>query len=965
MRDDLRQQLRPGSAPASGRHRHAPLAFSVAALFLASCAGSQPKDVSPPIRSLTKQTAPAEEKLPVIRSEAVTTDPEKALENYRELLKLRPDDNTRVEAMRRLADLQIQVEDSKGNQDPAAINKSIDTYKTLLAERPNDRNNDRLLYQLARAYQNNNQIDEAIATLRRLGEQYPTSNLIGDARFRSAEILYGLGRYPEAERDYQFVLGLGSNASFFESAQYKYGWTLHKQTKYDQALPVFFTILNRELPPGELEDPDAALKAVPKDKADLASSSLRVTSLAFAALGGGNAINDHFSRNAKANGGGEPRFYPLVYNALGELFIEKRRYSDAAITYAAFISRYPLHPSAPKFQSRVITAYADGGLNDLVVREKERYVTAYEPGAKYWSGRQPTEEVLTTVRKSFEDLGRHYQARAQASQQAGKTADAQADFIRGAGWYQKILTHFPRDPKIAEISLLYADTLFDGGRTADAAEQYLKTAYGYGDHPKASEAAYAAVQAWQRLAKEVQPAERPAVLRKSVDASLKLADSFASHPQWTVVVTRAAQDLFEIKALDEAVTVAERLMAHTPAATSEQRKLALGVIADARFAQARYPEAEVAYGNLIQLVAPNSPERKIVVEQLAASIYKQGEAARTAGKMREAADAFLRVGSVVPDASIRPNADYDAASAYLSLEDWPKAATTLEGFRSRYPNNALIADVDKKLAATYQKDGKPAAAAAAFTRIAARTTESPETRRESAWLAATLYDDAKMAVPAAKAYEYYVSNFLQPVDRGTTGRRRLADLSLAANDRGRYLYWLRELVKAHDTAGAAGTEASKLAAAQASLELAMAAAQDARGIKLSLPVEKSLPARKNATELAVQALNRAAAYGYAETTTAATYELGVVYRDFSRALIDSERPKGLKADELEQYQLLIEEQADPFDQKAVEAHEANLKRLSQNLWNANIAKSAKALGELAPGKYGKREIREDSYDTLR
>ena len=41
---------------------------------------SQPKDVSPPIRSLTKQTAPAEEKLPVIRSEAVTTDPEKALD---------------------------------------------------------------------------------------------------------------------------------------------------------------------------------------------------------------------------------------------------------------------------------------------------------------------------------------------------------------------------------------------------------------------------------------------------------------------------------------------------------------------------------------------------------------------------------------------------------------------------------------------------------------------------------------------------------------------------------------------------------------------------------------------------------------------------------------------------------------------------------------------------------------------
>ena len=961
MRSKMR--LRPCLKANTGMR--SPWAISVATLFLAGCAASTPKDVSPPIRTLTKQATPAEDKLPVIRSEAVTTDPEKALENYRELLKLRPDDNTRVEAMRRLADLQLQVEDSKGNADPVAIGKSIAVYKSLLAERPNDRNNDRLLYQLSRAYQSNGQIDEAIATLRRLGELYPTSNLIGDARFRSAEILYNLGRYDEAEKDYEFVLGLGSTTSFFESAQYKYGWTLFKESKYDRCLPVFFTILNRELPAGELEDPDAALKAVGKDKAELASSSLRVTSLAFAALGGGNAINDYFTRSAKVPGGGEPRFYPLVYNALGDLFVEKRRYSDAAVSYAAFITRYPSHPSAPKFQSRVISSYQDGGFNDLVVREKERYVTAYAPGAPYWTGRQPTPEVLTFVRTSFEDLGRHYQARAQAGQQAGRTAEATKDFLAAAGWYQKILTSFPSDPKIADVNLLYADSLFDGGRTADAANQYLKTAYGYGNHPKASEAAYAAVQAWQRLAKEVPAAEKPAALRQSIDASLNLADTFTTHPQWTVVVTRAAQDLYEIKALDEAVKISERLLARSPAATPDQRRVVLGVVADARFAQARYPEAEAAYGNLLTLLAPNAAERKIVVDQLAASIYKQGEAARAAGNLRAAADAFLRVGATVPESSIRPNADYDAASAYLSLEDWQKAASTLEGFRTRYPNNPLIADVDKKLAATYQKDGKPAAAAAAFARIAQRPAETADTRREAAWLAATLYDEAKMTAPAAKAYEFYVTSFAQPVERGSIGRRRLADLALASNDRGRYLYWLNELVKADAGAGAGRTEASKLVAAQASLELALATAQDARSIKLTLPVEKSLLVRKNATELAVQALNRSAAYGFADTTTAATFELGVVYHDFARALIESERPKNLKADELEQYNLLLEEQADPFDQKAIEAHEANLKRVGQNLWNPSIAKSVKALGDLAPAKYGKREIREDSYDTLR
>jgi len=934
----------------------APLAASVAALFLASCSAPASKNAAPPIRTITRQPAPSQAQLPIVRSEPLAPDPDRALQNYRELLKLAPDDDTRNEALRRQADLQIQVEDTKGNTDPAVINKSIQTYNQLLSQRPGAPDNDRVLYQLARGYQNVGQTEQAIATLRRLATEYPKSSLIGDARFRSAELLYNLGRYAQAEADYEFVLGLGTGASFYQSAQYKYGWSLFKQSKYDECLPVFFTILERELPPGELEDPDAALAAVPKEKSDLASSSLRVSSLAFAALGGGSSINAYFKKS-----GSEPRFYPLVYNALGGLFVEKRRFSDAALTYSAFIERYPKHPSAPKFQIGVINAYDQGGFNDLVVREKERYVTAYETSSSYWSGRAPTPEVLTELRKSMEDLGRHYQAMAQAGSAPGNAAN----FVKASGWYKKILDNFPNDPKIADVNLLYADSLYDGGRSAEAAEQYLKTAYGYGDHGKAKEAAYAAVQAWQRLAKEVAAAERPAALRKSIDASLKLADTFNDHPQWSVAVTRAAQDLYEIKATDEAVAVAERLIARAPPATAEQRKIAFGVVADARFAQARYPEAEAAYGRLLALLPANASERKLVVDQLAASIYKQGEAARDGGNLRAAAEAFLRVGATVPDASIRPNADFDAASAYLALEDWPKATATLEGFRSRYPSNALVGDVDKQLAAAYQKDGKPAEAAGALQRIATRPGEPADTRRESAWLAATLFDEAKQKPQAAKAYEFYIVSFPQPIDRGLVGRRRLADYSLESRDRGRYLYWLRELVKTDETAGALRTDASKLAGAQAALELGLAAAQDARGIRLSLPVEKSLPARKGATESAVQALNRAAAYGFADTTTAATYELGLVYRDFSRALIESERPRGLKPEELEQYNLLLEEQADPFDQKAIEAHEVNLKRVKQDLWNKSIAASAKALGELAPAKYGKRETREDSYESLR
>ena len=926
-------------------------------LGLAACAPEAVKNSAPPIRTIASQRQPDAAKLPIVQSEAVAPDPQKALENYRKLLKLSPDPDTRAEAMKRIADLQVQVQDESGTGDVSLLQDSIGIYQKLLQD-PHTKEPDRVQYQLARAYQNIGDTDRAIYTLQQMERDHPSSPLIADAHYRAGELLYGRGRYAEAEQEYHATMSFGPGTPFFVNAQYKYGWALFQQQKYDAAIGTFFAILDRELPAGELSDPDAALKAVPAAKSELAQDSLRVAGLSFGAQGGGKAINDWFSRN------GQPRFYALIYNALGKQMLEKRRYTDAALAYSAFVDSHPTHPQAPAFQVRVISAYSDGGFGDQVAKEKERYALSYEPSAPYWAGRTPTPEVMTELRKDLEDLGRYTHAKAQRDPATDPNAK-RADFVAAAGWYNKILTIYPQDPQAPEINLLYADALYDGGQTHDAAVQYDKTAYAYPNNPKAPEAAYASIQAWQRLGHEVPPDQRPDVLKQSVAASIKYADSFQAAPQVAPVLTRAAEDEFEIKDLDTAIALSTRVLSlnGANAATPDLRTQALGVLADSRFAQNNYPEAEKAYTQLLASTPPNDPKHKVVVEQLAASIYKQGDAARSAGDLKTAATLFQRVGQVTPDASIRPGADYDAASAYYSLQDWPAAEQMLEGFRARFPTNTLVADADKKLATAYEKDNKPAQAAAVYQRIAQRPSENPDTRRESAWLAATLYDRAGAPQQTAGAYESYVKAYPQPLDRATQARTRLAELS-AANPT-QHTYWLNQMIAADSMAGAARSDDSKLAAAKASLELARGAAQQARLIPITLPIAKTLPVRKKATEAAVDALNRAAAYGIADTTTAATYEIGNVYRDFSRALLNSERPPKLKADELEQYNLLLEEQAEPFDEQAIKAHEANLQRVPQGLWNDSIRKSVDALAELAPAQYGKREQHEDLYETLR
>lgn len=941
---------------------HALTLLVVASLAACSQPNLRPQDKSPEIRKLGKLKQPDQNKLPIILSDPVAPDPEKALENYRAILELAPDDTVRQEAMRRMADLQVQTDDAAGGTEASdkLLADSILTYEQLLKESPGDARNDRVLYQLARAHQNSGQPQKAVDTLTTLTTEFPNSSLNGDAHFRRAELLFRLANYPEAEREYRYVMDLAGATPFFEPAQYKYGWSLFKQSRFDDALPVFFAILDRELPPGELKDVDAALKAVDKGKADLAKDSLRVTSLAFAVMGGGPAVNQYFSSHA------EPRFYPLIYNALGEMFLDKRRFSDAAGAFSAFIERHAQHPSAPQFQARVIEVYRDGGFNDLVVREKERYVNTYAPGTPYWSGAAPSPEVMTALRGHLEDLARHYQALAQQGEKVPQvdTVAVRTAFLASAGWYRRILEIYPQDPKAAEINYLLAETLEDGGKPLEAAQEFSKTAYDYPMHPRSLDAGYAAVLAYHKHAAEQPAATRPAALKQAVDAGIKLADSFPTHPQAVTALTRAAQDLYELKDA-QAVAVAQRVLAYNPAPTPEQRRIVQGVLGDSYFAQGDFARAETAYADLLKLTPETDPERAQIVEQLAASIYKQAEAARAAGNLRAAADGFLRVGRVTPTAAIRETADYDAGAALIGLSAWGEATTILEAFRGRYTTSPLLTDVDKKLAIAYVKDNKPFQAADAYRRIAARTTETAEVRQDAAWQAAKLFDDAAKPADAAKAYEFYVASFPSPLDRAVDARRRIADIYKSQGDGYRYLFWLRELITADEAAGRNRTEKSKSVAAQAALDVGRITAQDAARIKLTAPVEVSLPQRKGAVEAAIQSLEKAAAYGYADITTAATYELGTVYQAFAKALIESERPRNLGAEEIEQYNILLEEQALPFEEKAIAAHEGNLKRIGQGIYDNAIAQSVTALGVLSPAKYGKREVGGDSYDTLK
>src|SRR5689334_20093621 len=158
-------------------------------------------------------------------------------------------------------------------------------------------------------------------------------------------------------------------------------------------------------------------------------------------------------------------------------------------------------------------------------------------------------------------------------------------------------------------------------------------------------------------------------------------------------------------------------------------------------------------------------------------------------------------------------------------------------------------------------------------------------------------------------------------------RQKLADAAAARGESTRRQQWLKEIVEADSAAGASSTPRTRTLAAQATLELARADAQRVAKIPLKLPLKQSVPAKKEAMEKAIAGLSKAVDYGIADVTTAATYEMGLLYLGFSKSLLASDRPRNLSALELEQYNVLLEEQAFPFEEKAIQWHETNLQRV--------------------------------------
>src|SRR5690606_20266554 len=132
---------------------------------------------------------------------------------------------------------------------------------------------------------------------------------------------------------------------------YKHGWSLFKQSMSEESLPSFAGVLDQKLLGGRGGTKSARPEDLKRADRELVEDTLRVMGITFSDLEGAESLDAFVGRQ------GNPPYSYLLYSRLGDLYVDKQRFQDAATTYRAYVARDPNSDHAPNLAMQGIEAY--------------------------------------------------------------------------------------------------------------------------------------------------------------------------------------------------------------------------------------------------------------------------------------------------------------------------------------------------------------------------------------------------------------------------------------------------------------------------------------------------------------------------------------------------------------------------------------------------------------------------------
>lgn len=618
------------------------------------------------------------------------------------------------------------------------------------------------------------------------------------------------------------------------------------------------------------------------------------------------------------------------------------------------------------------------------------------------------------------ELASYYHNLAQAKTYKGKTLSAAEvrDYYRQAGdWYKEWIISLPNAPDLDRVWFLLGETRFESqdfsaaivayenaaygnfgsiaetqeGERVDGADTDLEAADSVEPFSQQNEAGYAALLSYDRLIASLEsgesslqsspepspePSLEPSIEQWQMDkndSALLFAQTFPNDARSIPVLAQTTESLLALAQYEKTIEVGQGLLlrldsnleadaSSISSAEREQYQITGGLaVAHAERALAHHELAEQGYYRVVAQLdtMQDSPLYQqyyaATLDNYAASIYQQGVSQMDAGDAVLAADSFMRVVAQAGGSSIRLAAQRDAAALYMQTEQWQKAIDVLSDFQQRFPHHEAASGIPARLLLANQSlENWGGAAAQAM--VLAKSDKDPAVRQQALYSAAEFYQQADDDANAIESYRSYANTYKEPLAEVMEAQFRLTELYAKSAELDKLSFWLKKLITTHKAA-AQPSDRSRYLAAFAATDMAEKTLQAYHNIRLNHPLKASLAKKRRAMQATLAAYEEVASYDVQEFSIQSTHRIGDIYASLASDLMASERPAGLNELELEQYNFLLEEQAYPFEESAIEFYSVNVERAWQGIHGDWVKDSYQALATLLPGRFDKSEIR--------
>jgi len=864
--------------------------------------------------------------------------PAEVARRYHRLFRTSDEPEVRIDALNRLSNIRDRSGEDVGfspAEEEKVFSEAISSYESILARGSYGGRLDELLYQMAKAHALTGQQDASIQRLGQLVGLYPKSPLVPEARFRLAESAFADGRYAEAESGYRQLIESDASGDFSTKARYMLGWSQFKQgpAAWNRAAVTFVEVLDEFLPDAN------RLESVSESSVDTIDDTFRVLALMAARKAGPDTLVAWLDR------GRQRPWEHLLFDRLADYYAIRGETGASVGANRAFIDYSPDHTAIPAFRLQVVDVWQAAGNSEQIRIARAGFVESYRNGTAYAGLNSDQRDKWRSFSRHLADY--HYDLGTRSAE-SNQLIGTETSFAQAATYYEGLAERLSQR---GEVLRLAADARLQAGHFPEALAGYREAAYETAGYGEAADAGWAAVTLLRegvdlrRTAPEFSPR-----LRDLSDEADRFTDRFPEDDRHSGLMADLAARWLSVGDYQLALDYGSKVLTASGASAAE-RFAAWQVTAQVRQNEGDYGLAERAWNQALDLAKNNdfrqvtSDQVEAIRKQLATAVYRQGEVAASSGRLGEAVSHFRRVVSVLPGSEIAVRASYDAANTLLKAADWTAAVDDLQTFRADHPQHELAAGISEKLVHAWIQSGKPTQAASELLQ-AANTHANPWQLRLRA---AELLDDGGNVAERNALYRDYLATGPSVGDgveheQLQTLRNRLIETGDDPD------HWRELLVQAELDSPWHSARTLEWAS-RSSLVLGARAAAVFTSIGLGQPLEQSLDRKQTALEAARQRFLDAEALGGERVLSESLFRRAELYRGLAKDLMASAVPADLNELETMQYQMLLEEEAYPFEEKAIQLHTENHRRITSEGYDAWIGRSLGVLAELHPGRY--------------